>query len=537
MPSKAQQSKRLRAAVAPSSEMLFVLLVRAGLWLGRTRARDLILDRAPILAWRRTDPDAATGHAPAHHPCPLLRGYRLHTLLCRGSGLPLLFQLSPANVHDAPFARPLLELAVRLFAVRPCWIRLDAGYWGLKLIAWIHTVLGVPALHKYSSPTGQRIVRCYVILSASAAVHMEPKRRRMMMSAWNIWLQRLLVTAILLVTAAGLGLVGLVWVTPSLEASLVPAAPPRAVSPSLAHTAPATGTPPATPTPARAPAQETAPTSQPSVLEVQKVVLAGQSMDGPALWLRPPSATPGSTNPVAGALAWTDISRYHRLHLMTSTDGLHFDHELLLPANAIARPSVVVATIAKMPGTAPADVVILAWTGTDPTHHLNVMYDALGAQRVLTLPQSSLDAPALALFGGQLWLAWTGTEGSHPLHIVALALETQGVVPGTQALLGAYQSLTAPSLTTDEQQHQLILTWTAAASRLSLAASSDGIHWSLAPNPLPSQASSASSAILAPFSARASQAGSTTPSYYWAWPGTDRWHAIKLTLAPTLHEW
>lgn len=102
VPSKAQQSKRGRAAGAPASEVLFVLLVRAGLWMGLTRGRDLIIDSAPILAWRRTDPDAAVGHAPAHHPRPLLLGYRLHTLLCRGTGLPLLFRVSTAKVHDAP---------------------------------------------------------------------------------------------------------------------------------------------------------------------------------------------------------------------------------------------------------------------------------------------------------------------------------------------------------------------------------------------------------------------------------------------------
>jgi Transposase DDE domain len=146
VPSKAQQSKRLRAAGAPASEMLFLLLVRAGLWMGMSQAHDLIIDSAPILAWRRADPDAAIGHAPAHHPRPLLRGYRLHTLLCRGTGLPLLFRLAPANFHDAPFARPLLELAVRLLAVRPRVVRLDAGYWGLKLIAWIHIVLAARAV-------------------------------------------------------------------------------------------------------------------------------------------------------------------------------------------------------------------------------------------------------------------------------------------------------------------------------------------------------------------------------------------------------
>jgi hypothetical protein len=67
------------------------------------------------------------------------RGFRVHTLICRGSGLPLQFLVSPANVHDAPFARPLLEISVRLYRIRPRVIRLDAAYWGLRLIHWIHT--------------------------------------------------------------------------------------------------------------------------------------------------------------------------------------------------------------------------------------------------------------------------------------------------------------------------------------------------------------------------------------------------------------
>jgi transposase len=136
--------------------MVFVLLVRTGLWMGLTGGRDLIIDSAPILAWRRLDPDAALGHAPAHHPRPLLHGYRLHTLLCRGTGLPLLFRLSPANVHDAPFARPLLELAVRLLGIAPRLIRLDAGYWGLKLIAWIHTTLGAVAVIPWNAKRQKR---------------------------------------------------------------------------------------------------------------------------------------------------------------------------------------------------------------------------------------------------------------------------------------------------------------------------------------------------------------------------------------------
>jgi transposase len=109
-------------------------------------ARSKGIDIEGLLAWRRADPDAALGHAPAHHPHPLLSGYRLHMVLCRATGLPLVFHLSRANVHDAPFARPLLELTVRLFAVRPRVIRLDAAYWGLKLIAWIYTRLDAVAV-------------------------------------------------------------------------------------------------------------------------------------------------------------------------------------------------------------------------------------------------------------------------------------------------------------------------------------------------------------------------------------------------------
>lgn len=146
VPSASQQCKRLKAAGAPPCEMLFILLVRTALHAGVSRAHDLIIDSAPVLAWRRSDPDAASGHAPTHHPTAFLRGFRAHTLLCRGSGLPLFFILAPANAHDARFAQPLLAWAIRFYNLRPRVIRLDAAYWGLRLIHWIHTYLGAVAV-------------------------------------------------------------------------------------------------------------------------------------------------------------------------------------------------------------------------------------------------------------------------------------------------------------------------------------------------------------------------------------------------------
>src|SRR5260221_3644403 len=153
IPCASQQWKRGNRAGAPLPAALFILTVLTALRRRLIGARDLIIDSRSIIAWRRADPDAAFGHAPAQHPRPLLRGYRVHTLICRGSGLPLFFLLSPANVHDAPFAQPLLAWAVQLYRIRPQLIRLDAAYWGLKLITWIHAILGAVAvitLYRYS---------------------------------------------------------------------------------------------------------------------------------------------------------------------------------------------------------------------------------------------------------------------------------------------------------------------------------------------------------------------------------------------------
>ena len=88
------------------------------------------------------------------------RGFRVHTLICRGSGLPLFFLLSPANSHDAPFAQRLLAGTVRFYQLRPRIVRLDAADWGLRLIAWIHAVLGAVAVIPWN-PKRQKNLQFY----------------------------------------------------------------------------------------------------------------------------------------------------------------------------------------------------------------------------------------------------------------------------------------------------------------------------------------------------------------------------------------
>jgi hypothetical protein len=159
VPSPSQMCTRAARAGAPPCEMLFVLAVREALRRGLIRARDLIIDSAPLKAWRRRDPDAQHGHAPAHHRTRFLHGYRLHTLLCRASGLPVFFRLAPANAHDAPFARPLLATAIALYHLHPRVIRLDAAYWGAALIAWIHGTVGAVAVIPFN-PKATKDLSC-----------------------------------------------------------------------------------------------------------------------------------------------------------------------------------------------------------------------------------------------------------------------------------------------------------------------------------------------------------------------------------------
>ncbi len=68
VPSPSQQCKRGNSAGAPLPEALFVFSVLTAIRCRLIGARDLIIDSAPILAWRRADPDAASGSCTCSPP-------------------------------------------------------------------------------------------------------------------------------------------------------------------------------------------------------------------------------------------------------------------------------------------------------------------------------------------------------------------------------------------------------------------------------------------------------------------------------------
>ena len=87
--------------------LLFIGFVGQLVYLGVIKGTDVILDATTLQAWFRVDPEANWSF-----PKPWkgsVWGYKVHTLLCRWSQLPIMFLVTPANRQDSPFAVALLS--------------------------------------------------------------------------------------------------------------------------------------------------------------------------------------------------------------------------------------------------------------------------------------------------------------------------------------------------------------------------------------------------------------------------------------------
>jgi hypothetical protein len=96
-------------------------------------------DPASECAWYHQDDEAAWSF-----PKPWKGstwGYKVHTLLCRWSELPIMFLVTSDNRHDGPLAIPLLSLAVACFGCPIAIVRADAAYFSYALLDYLGTVL------------------------------------------------------------------------------------------------------------------------------------------------------------------------------------------------------------------------------------------------------------------------------------------------------------------------------------------------------------------------------------------------------------
>ena len=139
--------------------------------------------------------------------------------------------------------------------------------------------------------------------------------------------------------------------------------------------------------------------------------LPDTSIDGPAFWSQSAYQVSGAP---ASVLAWTGTDRGRHLNIEPSPDGFTYQNKEVLNETSIARPSVI-----DVPVAGGGNAAVIAWTGTDPGHHLNILYNVYGLQTKVTLAERSPYAPSLAYFGGQIWIAWAGTDGGHTLNVLA----------------------------------------------------------------------------------------------------------------------
>lgn len=163
-------------------------------------------------------------------------------------------------------------------------------------------------------------------------------------------------------------------------------------------------------------------------------------------------------------IAWTGTDTTHHLNVETSGNGLSFASKLTLDETSPFRPDVALAS--------QGGAVAVAWTGSDDNHSLNVLYDVYGRQKKLTLwNENSFTAPAL-LIGPGMYLAWAGTDPNHSLNILPLSVTDSGLVAGAKTTLWSTSSNASPRLARGSAT-VLALTWASRSLQLQVAAATN----------------------------------------------------------------
>lgn len=243
-----------------------------------------------------------------------------------------------------------------------------------------------------------------------------------------------------------------------------------------------------------------------------RLVLPQTSIDSPAL-----SSVVGTFEGTSfnnSVIAWTGTDAAHHLNVETSKDGLHFSNQRILHETSPFRPDVTQI------GEPAGGNITVAWTGSDANRSLNVLFDVYGTSpKKLTLShERSRFAPAIVQRGETLFLAWTGTDAQQQLNILPITIGSSGLVPGQKAILGLLSNA-GPHLTLN-QGADVVLSWTDRAREISLAASSDGVQFPTASGIDDETSAFASSTTSLP-------AGSV-PNGWIGWTGTDPVHHLNL---------
>jgi hypothetical protein len=206
--------------------------------------------------------------------------------------------------------------------------------------------------------------------------------------------------------------------------------------------------------------------------EGAKTILWGEtSIDGPALWA-------GTGTAPKAVLAWTGTDPQHRLNYMTSSDGLRYADKHILGETSLWRPAVFFNASGR---GEPYGTIILAWTGTDEQHTLNVEFistpDNQLVKKFTFWGDNSFTAPAITELNDTTYLAWAGTDANHSLNILPISRTLE---VGTKVTLWQWSSISRPDLSYDYVTNAFVFAWTDRNNRLAFAQSPlDISHWSM----------------------------------------------------------
>lgn len=143
-----QYWERRRALGVLPFWLFFIAMVGQLVRRGVIHGTDLILDATTQHAWFHADSDAGWSF-----PKPWkgsVWGYKVHTVLCRWSQLPVMFLVTSANRQEIVCAIPLLLLSVACFGFTITVVRADAGYFSARLLYFICDTLQASVMIDYN---------------------------------------------------------------------------------------------------------------------------------------------------------------------------------------------------------------------------------------------------------------------------------------------------------------------------------------------------------------------------------------------------
>ena len=129
---------------------LVTQLIRLGVVVGQA----LIVDSTCLQAWYHQDPDAAWVK---YGKKTALFGYKVHTVLCQASQLPIFVWVTPANVHDTVVGWVIILAAAWLYRLTVSVVYADAAYFDRRFFHVVRNILGAfPAVDYNPRRRGKR---------------------------------------------------------------------------------------------------------------------------------------------------------------------------------------------------------------------------------------------------------------------------------------------------------------------------------------------------------------------------------------------